>query len=120
MADHNENTTLSPTVATATPQPPPPPPPPPPPVPPPPSPPPPSPPLSPPAVATTAADRVGSSSLHYSLLGPSLLKAGQDGVDQTKIGEIIYNASVGSKFFAHEERRDEQVAFPRVSGSSSG
>lgn len=52
--------------------------------------------------------------MHYSLLGPSLLKAGQDGVDQTKVGEIIYNASVGSKFFAHEEKRDEQVAPPPV------
>lgn len=50
-----------------------------------------------------------TSTLHYSLLGPSLLKAGQDGVDQTKISEIIYNASKGSKYFAHEEQRDEQL-----------
>lgn len=48
-------------------------------------------------------------SLRHSLLGPSLLKAGQDRVDQQKVGEVIYNASKGSKFFKHEERRDEQV-----------
>lgn len=48
-------------------------------------------------------------SLRHSLLGPSLLKAGQDQVDQRKVGEIIYNASKGSKFFKHEEKRDEQV-----------
>jgi DNA polymerase kappa len=54
-------------------------------------------------------DQRTQSSLHYSLLGPSLLKAGQDGVDQSKISEIIYNASKGSKFFKHEEKRDEQL-----------
>ncbi|CAZ80626.1 unnamed protein product [Tuber melanosporum] len=48
-------------------------------------------------------------SLRHSLLGPSLLKAGQDKVDQKKVGEIIYNASKGSKFFKHEERRDQQL-----------
>lgn len=48
-------------------------------------------------------------SLRHSLLGPSLLKAGQDQVDQQKVGEVIYNASKGSKFFKHEEKRDEQV-----------
>ncbi|KAF5014139.1 hypothetical protein F66182_14985, partial [Fusarium sp. NRRL 66182] len=46
-------------------------------------------------------------SLKYSLLGPSLLKAGQDAVDQRKVSEIIYNASKGSKFFNHEEARDK-------------
>ncbi|KAF5000095.1 hypothetical protein FGRMN_2029 [Fusarium graminum] len=45
--------------------------------------------------------------LKYSLLGPSLLKAGQDTVDQTKVSEIIYNASKGSKFFNREEERDK-------------
>ncbi|KAH8690108.1 putative DNA-directed polymerase kappa [Talaromyces proteolyticus] len=45
--------------------------------------------------------------LKYSLLGPSLLKAGQDAVDQRKVSEIIYNASKGSKFFNHEESRDK-------------
>ncbi|KAL7275792.1 hypothetical protein RUND412_001245 [Rhizina undulata] len=48
-------------------------------------------------------------SLHHSLLGPSLTKAGQDRVDQKKVGEIIYNASKGSKFFKHEEKRDQQL-----------
>ncbi|KAL2194145.1 hypothetical protein P885DRAFT_43920 [Corynascus similis CBS 632.67] len=46
-------------------------------------------------------------SLKYSLLGPSLTKAGQDSVDQSKVSEIIYNASKGSKFFNHEEARDK-------------
>ncbi|OAA56094.1 DNA-directed polymerase kappa [Cordyceps fumosorosea ARSEF 2679] len=45
--------------------------------------------------------------LKYSLLGPSLTKAGQDSVDQTKVSEIIYNASKGSKFFNREEERDK-------------
>ncbi|KAH8816467.1 DNA-directed polymerase-like protein kappa [Xylogone sp. PMI_703] len=47
--------------------------------------------------------------LKYSLLGPSLTKSGQDNVDQKKVGEIIYNASKGSKFFNHEEVRDKTL-----------
>ncbi|KAH0610335.1 uncharacterized protein H6S33_011862 [Morchella sextelata] len=53
--------------------------------------------------------------LRHSLLGPSLLKAGQDRVNQQKVGEIIYNASKGSKFFKNEERRDEQLT-KRIEG----
>ncbi|OBT78278.1 hypothetical protein VF21_03069 [Pseudogymnoascus sp. 05NY08] len=45
--------------------------------------------------------------LKYSLLGPSLTKSGQDSVDQKKVSAIIYDASKGSKFFAHEENRDK-------------
>ncbi|KAK8061832.1 ImpB/mucB/samB family protein [Apiospora phragmitis] len=45
--------------------------------------------------------------LKYSLLGPSLTKAGQDAVDQSKVSEVIYNASKGSKFFNREEARDQ-------------
>ncbi|USP82396.1 uncharacterized protein yc1106_09670 [Curvularia clavata] len=45
-------------------------------------------------------------SLKYHLLGPSLTKAGQDSVDQSKVSEIIYNASKGSKFFNNEEAKD--------------
>ncbi|KAK4229246.1 tannase and feruloyl esterase-domain-containing protein [Podospora fimiseda] len=48
-------------------------------------------------------------SLKYSLLGPSLTKAGQDEVDQAKVSEIIYNASKGSKFFNREEERDKAL-----------
>ncbi|KAF2863428.1 DNA/RNA polymerase [Piedraia hortae CBS 480.64] len=48
-------------------------------------------------------------SLKYQLLGPSLTKSGQDGVDQTKVSEIIYNASKGSKFFNNEEARDKNL-----------
>jgi DNA polymerase kappa len=55
-----------------------------------------------------------STSLHHSLLGPSLLKAGQDKVDQQKVGEVIYNASKGSKFFKNEKRRDEEVSTYRL------
>ncbi|TLS28640.1 hypothetical protein PpBr36_01882 [Pyricularia pennisetigena] len=74
----------------------------------------------------------GHETLKYSLLGPSLLKAGQDSVDQTKVyhvlscfifcrhfptykakadkgqvSEIIYNASKNSKFFLREEQKDK-------------
>ncbi|KAH6609000.1 hypothetical protein Trco_002346 [Trichoderma cornu-damae] len=47
--------------------------------------------------------------LKYHLLGPSLTKAGQDKVDQSKtqVSEIIYNASKGSKYFHREEVRDK-------------
>ncbi|PQE32657.1 hypothetical protein CJF32_00004180 [Rutstroemia sp. NJR-2017a WRK4] len=48
-------------------------------------------------------------SLKYSLLGPSLTKSGQDSVDQSKVSEIIYNASKGSKYFNHEEVRDKTL-----------
>lgn len=47
--------------------------------------------------------------LKYHLLGPSLTKAGQSGVDQTKVSEIIYNASKGSKFFNNEETKDKNL-----------
>ncbi|KAL0468142.1 hypothetical protein QR685DRAFT_447246 [Neurospora intermedia] len=50
-----------------------------------------------------------AASLKYSLLGPSLLKAGQDTVDQLKVSEIIYNASRGSKYFNREEARDRSL-----------
>ncbi|KAK1826234.1 DNA/RNA polymerase [Podospora conica] len=46
-------------------------------------------------------------SLKYSLLGPSLTKAGQEAVDQSVVSEIIYNASKGSKFFNREEEKDK-------------
>ncbi|KNG47259.1 DNA/RNA polymerase [Stemphylium lycopersici] len=48
-------------------------------------------------------------SLKYHLLGPSLTKAGQDTVDQTKVSDIIYNASKGSKFFNNEEAKDKNL-----------
>lgn len=47
--------------------------------------------------------------LKYSLLGPSLMKSGQDAVDQKKVSEIIYEASKGSKFFNNEEARDKNL-----------
>lgn len=50
-----------------------------------------------------------AASLKYSLLGPSLLKAGQDSVDQSKVSEIIYSVSRGSKFFNREEARDKSL-----------
>ncbi|CZT16599.1 related to DNA polymerase IV, DNA-damage-inducibile protein dinP [Ramularia collo-cygni] len=48
-------------------------------------------------------------SLKYHLLGPSLTKSGQDGVDQKKVSEIIYNASKGSRYFNNEEEKDKQL-----------
>lgn len=53
--------------------------------------------------------------LKYSLLGPSLTKAGQDAVDQKKVAETIYNASKGSKFFKNEEARDKNLTV-RIAG----
>ncbi|TKA32563.1 hypothetical protein B0A50_01671 [Salinomyces thailandicus] len=47
--------------------------------------------------------------LKYHLLGPSLTKSGQDGVDQAKVSEIIYNASKGSKYFNNEESKDKTL-----------
>lgn len=57
-----------------------------------------------PKVSSTEHD-----TLKYSLLGPSLTKSGQDDVDQSKVSEIIYNASKGSKFFNNEESRDKNL-----------
>ncbi|KAI9640384.1 hypothetical protein NHQ30_011129 [Ciborinia camelliae] len=54
-------------------------------------------------------DDIEHKSLKYSLLGPSLTKSGQDSVDQSKVSEIIYNASKGSKYFNHEEERDKTL-----------
>ncbi|KAK4108362.1 impB/mucB/samB family protein [Canariomyces notabilis] len=54
-----------------------------------------------------AAEAREHASLKYSLLGPSLTKAGQESVDQSKVSEIIYNASKGSRFFNREEEKDK-------------
>ncbi|KAK0714268.1 hypothetical protein B0T21DRAFT_415505 [Apiosordaria backusii] len=61
------------------------------------------------AVDQRHATEAELASLKYSLLGPSLTKAGQDKVDQSKVAEIIYNASKGSKFFNREEERDKAL-----------
>ncbi|POS72988.1 impB/mucB/samB family protein [Diaporthe helianthi] len=45
--------------------------------------------------------------LKYSLLGPSLTKAGQGSVDQRKVSDIIYNVSKGTRYFNREEERDK-------------
>ncbi|KAF7877317.1 hypothetical protein EAF04_001000 [Stromatinia cepivora] len=58
---------------------------------------------------TPESDDNEHKSLKYSLLGPSLTKSGQDSVDQSKVSEIIYNASKGSKYFNHEEERDKTL-----------
>ncbi|KAI1173600.1 impB/mucB/samB family protein [Nemania sp. FL0916] len=57
--------------------------------------------------SATAPEASQHHTLKYSLLGPSLTKAGQDAVDQSKVSEIIYNASKGSKFFNREEAKDK-------------
>jgi len=51
--------------------------------------------------------RAEHQTLKYHLLGPSLTKAGQDAVDQSKVSEVIYNASKGSKYFNREEEKDK-------------
>ncbi|EME89247.1 uncharacterized protein MYCFIDRAFT_213583 [Pseudocercospora fijiensis CIRAD86] len=56
-----------------------------------------------------APDASQHHSLKYHLLGPSLTKSGQDGVDQKKVSEIIYNASKGSKYFNNEENKDKTL-----------
>ncbi|KAK5093565.1 hypothetical protein LTR70_004626 [Exophiala xenobiotica] len=48
-------------------------------------------------------------SLKHHLLGPSLTKAGQNGVDQRKVAEVIYEASKGSNFFNNEEVKDKTL-----------
>ncbi|KAK5692917.1 hypothetical protein LTR97_010393 [Elasticomyces elasticus] len=64
-------------------------------------------------LAAEAEDAVVEASQHhtlkYHLLGPSLTKPGQDGVDQSKVSEIIYNASKGSKYFTNEENKDKSL-----------
>jgi DNA polymerase kappa len=64
-------------------------------------------------IAVTDAVEASSSSQHhtlkYHLLGPSLTKSGQDGVDQKEVSEIIYNASKGSKYFNNEESKDKNL-----------
>ena len=58
---------------------------------------------------TSAPPGTQHTTLKYSLLGPSLTKSGQDGVDQKKVSEIIYEASKGSKYFNNEEARDKTL-----------
>ncbi|WBW75155.1 DinB translesion DNA repair polymerase, pol kappa [Schizosaccharomyces osmophilus] len=43
------------------------------------------------------------------LAGPSVLKSGQESVNQEKINEIIYAASKGSKYFEAEQKRDLEL-----------
>ncbi len=85
------------------------------------------------SVTEVSSGRLDHSTLKYSLLGPSLLKAGQESVDQSKVctlagfargnrqrrpsrkttnctckvSDIIYNASKGSKYFDREVERDK-------------
>jgi DNA polymerase kappa len=66
-------------------------------------------PHEPPDIADARPDASQHHTLKYHLLGPSLTKSGQDGVDQKKVSEIIYNASKGSKYFNNEEVKDKQL-----------
>lgn len=58
---------------------------------------------------TAVPDASQHHSLKHHLLGPSLTKSGQDGVDQKKVSEIIYNASKGSRYFNNEENKDKSL-----------
>ncbi|EME50053.1 hypothetical protein DOTSEDRAFT_164998 [Dothistroma septosporum NZE10] len=71
--------------------------------------PPPPPPPPPPVSAVGDIPAASQSTLKYHLLGPSLTKSGQDGVDQKKVSEIIYEASKGSKYFNNEEVKDKNL-----------
>ncbi|KAK9466227.1 hypothetical protein V1512DRAFT_286978 [Lipomyces arxii] len=48
--------------------------------------------------------------LHHRLLGPSIQKSGQDGVDQTAVSEIIYKVSEGSKYFEHQKKKEAELS----------
>ena len=61
------------------------------------------------AIEEVVPDATQHTSLKHHLLGPSLTKSGQDGVDQKKVSEIIYEASKGSKFFNNEEVKDKNL-----------
>ncbi|KAF2007307.1 DNA polymerase kappa [Amniculicola lignicola CBS 123094] len=62
-----------------------------------------------PQPSRTPSSETEHDTLKYSLLGPSLTKAGQDSVDQAKVSEVIYEASKGSKFFNNESVRDKNL-----------
>jgi len=53
---------------------------------------------------------VNYESLLKRLAGPSVQKSGQDGVDQNVVNEIIYKASVGSKYFQNEQKRHAELS----------
>ncbi|KAK9373633.1 uncharacterized protein V1513DRAFT_448750 [Lipomyces chichibuensis] len=55
----------------------------------------------------TSADSSGT--LRHRLLGPSVQKSGQDGVNQAAVSEIIYQASQGSKYFEHQKRKEKDL-----------
>lgn len=63
--------------------------------------------LGPPSPPAPSQD--GHETLRYHLLGPSLTKSGQDGVDQKQVARIIYEASKGSRFFKNEEVKDKNL-----------
>lgn len=47
--------------------------------------------------------------LRKRLAGPSVAKSGQDGVDQDRVNQIIYDASEGSKYFRNEQKKDVEL-----------
>lgn len=47
--------------------------------------------------------------LRKRLAGPSVAKPGQDGVDQDRVNQIIYDASEGSKYFENEKKKDVEL-----------
>ncbi|RMZ75536.1 hypothetical protein DV738_g5431, partial [Chaetothyriales sp. CBS 135597] len=61
------------------------------------------------AVEQLPPDPSQHTSLKHHLLGPSVTKSGQDGVDLQKVSEIIYQASKGSKFFNNEQLKDKNL-----------
>lgn len=47
--------------------------------------------------------------LRKRLAGPSVAKSGQEGVDQDKVNQIIYDASEGSKYFENEKKKNVEL-----------
>ncbi|EEB08917.2 DinB translesion DNA repair polymerase [Schizosaccharomyces japonicus yFS275] len=50
-------------------------------------------------------DDLKNEDLMHRLAGPSVMKPGQEEVDQQKINQVIYEASKGSKFFENEQKK---------------
>ncbi|KAK9459505.1 uncharacterized protein V1516DRAFT_680087 [Lipomyces oligophaga] len=63
----------------------------------------------PPRVHADSGPSSSQGELHHRLLGPSLSKSGQSGVDQNAISQIIYRASEGSKYFERQRQQEREL-----------
>lgn len=53
--------------------------------------------------------KIDIDTLRKRLAGPSVAKPGQEGVDQDRVNQIIYEASEGSKYFKNEKKKDAEL-----------